>query len=179
MLAFGNSQSGRYLRNHTAAGFNQDETQRKVFDGVLTNVAGIGKVFTNFAFGQSFRTGTQHEDHAFPENWFPFAHTTLTDPVSGQTDAILRGDGFDPLMIEVNTSTEYWQKGASLLHTDPLGKQDLEMAAGVRLFMMGRYTTRRPGRLEGGTGKWPSLQQSAQSDTGPAGAARGARRVGE
>ncbi|MDH3604993.1 MAG: alpha/beta hydrolase domain-containing protein [Candidatus Tectomicrobia bacterium] len=136
VLAFGNSQSGRYLRNHTAAGFNQDEAQRKVFDGVLTNVAGIGKVFTNFAFGQSFRTGTQHEDHAFPENWFPFAHTSLTDPVSGQTDALLRGDGFDPLIIEVNTSTEYWQKGASLLHTDPLGKRDLDIAAGVRLFMM-------------------------------------------
>jgi hypothetical protein len=136
VLAFGNSQSGRYLRNHTAAGFNQDETQRKVFDGVLTNVAGIGKVFTNFAFGQSFRTGTQHEDHAFPENWFPFAHTSLTDPVTGQTDALLRGDGFDPLIIEVNTATEYWQKGASLLHTDPLGQRDLDSAAGVRLFMM-------------------------------------------
>jgi hypothetical protein len=136
VLAFGNSQSGRYLRHHTTAEFNQDETQRKVFDGVLTNVAGIGKVFTNFAFGQSFRTGTQHEDHAFPENWFPFSHTSLTDPVTGQTNSLLRGDGFDPLIIEVNTSTEYWQKGASLLHTDPLGQRDLDMAAGVRLFMM-------------------------------------------
>jgi hypothetical protein len=28
VLAFGNSQSGRYLREHTALGFNQDEVQR-------------------------------------------------------------------------------------------------------------------------------------------------------
>jgi hypothetical protein len=37
-----------------------------------------------------------------------------TDPFSGNTDAILKRRPTDPLMIEVNTSTEYWQKGASL-----------------------------------------------------------------
>ena len=136
VLAFGNSQSGRYLRHHTALGFNQDEQQRKVFDGVLTNVAGIGKVFTNTAFGQPYRTGTQHEDHAFPENWLPFAHTPQIDPSTGQPHALLRGDGFDPLIIEVNTSTEYWQKGASLLHIDLEGQRDLPLPDTVRLFLM-------------------------------------------
>lgn len=136
VLAFGNSQSGRYLREHTALGFNQDEAQRKVFDGVLTNVAGIGKVFLNYEFGQPYRTGTQHEDHLFPENSFPFAHARLTDPVTGETNAVLRGDGFDPLIMEVNTSTEYWQKGASLLHTDPLGTHDIDIPPTVRLYLM-------------------------------------------
>ena len=138
VLAFGNSQSGRYLRHHTSLGFNQDEEQRKVFDGVLTNVAGIGKVFTNTPFGQPYRTGAQHEDHTFPENWLPFAHAPQTDPYTGQTHALLRSDGFDPLIIEVNTSTEYWQKGASLLHTDLQGRADLGEAIPdtVRLFLM-------------------------------------------
>lgn len=136
VLAFGNSQSGRYLRNHTELGFNQDESHRKVFDGLLTNVAGIGKVFCNFAFGQPYRTATQHEDHAFPENGFPFSHATVRDPVSGQSAALLRGNGFDPLIIEINTATEYWQKGASLLHTDPLATRDLEIPSTVRLFLM-------------------------------------------
>jgi hypothetical protein len=138
VLAFGNSQSGRYLRHHTSLGFNQDEQQRKVFDGVLTHVAGVGKVFTNAAFGQPYRTGTQHEDHAFPENWLPFAHAPQPDPYTGKTHALLRGDGFDPLIIEVNTSTEYWQKGASLLHTDLEGQRDLLEAIPdtVRLFLM-------------------------------------------
>ena len=136
VLAFGNSQSGRYLRTHTELGFNQDEAQRQVFDAYLSNVAGIGKVFTNFAFGQSYRTGTQHEDHAFPENWFPFSHVSLTDPITGQTGALRRDNGFDPLIIEVNTSTEYWQKGAALLHVDPLGSRDLDILPSVRLFLM-------------------------------------------
>jgi hypothetical protein len=136
VLAFGNSQSGRYLREHTALGFNQDEAQRQVFDGVLTNVAGIGKVFLNYEFGQPYRTCTQHEDHLFPENRFPFAHARLTDPVSGETGAVLRGDGFDPFIMEVNTATEYWQKGASLLHTDPTGTRDLDIPPSVRLYLM-------------------------------------------
>jgi hypothetical protein len=136
VLAFGNSQSGRYLRSHVELGCNQDEAGRRVFDGILTHVAGIGKVFANFAFGQPYRTGTQHEDHHFPENWFPFAHASLTDPLTGRSDALLRGDGCDPLIMEVNTSTEYWQKGASLLHTNPLGTHDLEIPASVRLYLI-------------------------------------------
>jgi hypothetical protein len=136
VLAFGVSQSGRYLRDFVGLGFNRDETGRKVIDGYLSHVAGIGKVFVNYEFGQPYRTRTQHEDHGFPENTFPFAHTTLTDPVTGQSGGLWRGDGFDPLVIEVNTSTEYWQKGASLLHTDPLGQQDVAIPPSVRHFMV-------------------------------------------
>jgi hypothetical protein len=136
VLAYGNSQSGRYLRDHLGLGFNQDEAKRKVFDGYQSHVAGIGKVFTNYAFGQPNRTGTQHEDHQFPENHFPFAHTTLTDPLTGRTGGLLHGDGSDPYIIESNTSTEYWQKGAALLHTDPLGSHDLEIPPTVRLYLM-------------------------------------------
>ena len=39
-------------------------------------------------------------------------------------------------MIEVNTSTEYWQKGASLVHTDPAGREDAALPAGVRVYMI-------------------------------------------
>src|SRR4030095_4247487 len=136
VLAFGQSQSGRYLRDHVALGFNQDEAGRKVIDGYLSHVAGIGKVFVNYDFGQPYRTRTQHEDHWFPENNFPFAHATLTDPVTGQTGGLCRGNGFDPLVIEVNTSTEYWQKGASLLHTDPLGQKDVVLPSRSRVYMV-------------------------------------------
>lgn len=135
-LALGISQSGRYLRDHVGLGFNQDEANRKVFDGVLAHIAGAGKVFANAEFGQPNRTNTQHEDHHFPENAFPFAHATLNDPITGKTGSLLRNNGFDPLVIEVNTSTEYWQKGASLLHTDPLGAKDIEIPRSVRLYMI-------------------------------------------
>jgi hypothetical protein len=136
VLAVGISQSGRYLRDHIAQGFNRDERYRKVFDGVLTHISGIGKLFLNAEFGQPFRTNTQHEDHTYPENMFPFSAATLSDPMTGARGALLRGDGSDPLLIEVNTSTEYWQKGASLLHTDPLGEHDVALPKTARVFLV-------------------------------------------
>ena len=136
VISIGISQSGRYLRDFVQQGFNQDEGRRKVFDGVLTHIAGIGGVFLNAEFGQPARTNTQHEDHYYPENKFPFSAATAADPVSKKSGALLRSDGFDPLWIEVNTATEYWQKGASLLHTDPRGKRDLQLPASARVFMV-------------------------------------------
>lgn len=136
VMSIGISQSGRYLRDFVQQGFNQDEGRRKVFDGVLSHIAGVGGVFLNAEFGQPARTNTQHEDHYYPENKFPFSAATAVDPVSKKSGALLRSDGFDPLWIEVNTSTEYWQKGASLLHTDPRGKRDLQLPAGARVFMV-------------------------------------------
>lgn len=135
-LAVGISQSGRYLRDFVHQGFNQDEAKRKVFDGVLSHIAGAGGVFLNAEFGQPARTNTQHEDHYYPENAFPFSAARLTDPVSGRSGALLRGDGFDPLWMDVNTSTEYWQKAASLLHTDPLGQRDVALPANARAYLI-------------------------------------------
>jgi hypothetical protein len=135
-LAFGRSQSGRYLRDHVAQGFNQDESARKVFDGALAHTAGVGGVFLNAEFGQPARTSTQHEDHAFPENAFPFSTAYLSDPVSGRSGSLFKHDGFDPLWMETNTSTEYWQKGASLLATDPLGDRDVEHPANARGYLV-------------------------------------------
>ena len=135
-LAFGISQAGRYLRDHIAQGFNADEDGHRVFDGVLTHVAGIGRVFHNTPFGQPFRTRTRHEDHDFPEVAFPHSSASMDDPLTGSSGALMRGDATDPLLIETNTSTEYWQKGASLLHTDPLGLRDVALPPTVRTYLV-------------------------------------------
>jgi hypothetical protein len=135
-LAFGSSQSGRFLRDFVRDGFNQDESKRKVFDGVMAHTAGVGGVFLNDAFAQPNRTSTQHEDHTFPESAFPFSTARVTDPVTGKTGSLFRNDGFDPLWMETNTSTEYWQKGASLLVTDPLATRDLELPANARSYLL-------------------------------------------
>jgi hypothetical protein len=122
VLAIGISQAGRYLREHVERGFNRDEAGRRVFDGVLSHVAGAGKMFMNAEFAQPSRTSTQHEDHAFPEVTAPFT--------------VLRGDDSDPKMMEVNTSTEYWQKGASLLHTDARGQNDVAPRENLRVYLI-------------------------------------------
>ena len=147
-LAFGISQAGRYLRDHIAGGFNADEQGRRVFDGVFTHVAGIGRVFHNTPFGQPFRTRTWHEDHDFPEIEFPHSSAAMDDPITGRSGALMRGDATDPFLIETNTSTEYWQKGASLLHTDPLGTRDITLPANVRAYLV-------PGTQHGGKAGMP------------------------
>jgi hypothetical protein len=147
-LAFGISQAGRYLRDHIAQDFNRDEDGGRVFDGVFTHVAGIGRVFFNTEFGQPARTRTWHEDHDFPEVQFPFSSTTLDDPIGGGSGALLRGDDSDPKLIETNTSTEYWQKGASLLHTDPDGRRDVSLPPNVRGYYL-------PGTQHGGKAGMP------------------------
>ncbi len=135
-LAFGVSQSGRFLRHFLELGMNEDGHGRRVFDGVLSHVAGAGKVFANHSFAMPGRTATQHEDRLYPENWFPFGNAPASDPFSGRRDAILKGRPADPLMIEVNTSTEYWQKGASLIHTDPAGREDAALPPNARAYMV-------------------------------------------
>jgi hypothetical protein len=152
-LAFGVSQAGRYLRHHISQGFNRDEQGRIVFDGIHSHIAGTGRLFFNVPFGQPARTNTQHEDHDYPEAWFPFSTATLEDPVTRQTGSLFRGDGSDPRLIESNTSTEYWQKGASLLTTDPLGMKDVELPENSRVYMIA-------GTQHGG-------RAGAPSDSGP------------
>ena len=136
-LAFGISQAGRYLRDHIAQGFNRDEVGARVFDGVYTHVAGNGRIFLNTPFGQPFRTRTWHEDRDFPEAVFPFSATTMPDPLTGVSGALMQGDDSDPKLMETNTSTEYWQKGASLLHTDPKGQHDVALPSNVRGYLIG------------------------------------------
>jgi hypothetical protein len=154
-LAIGFSQAGRYLRNHISEGFNRDEQGRRVFDGVHSHIAGVGRIFFNTPFAQPARTNTQHEDHGFPENEFPFSTASLDDPLTGKAGALFRGDGCDPLLIETNTSTEYWQKGASLLHTDPLGARDVELPANSRVYMIAG--TQHGGRAGATTDPGPNI----------------------
>jgi hypothetical protein len=154
-LAIGFSQAGRYLRNHISEGFNRDEQGRRVFDGILSHIAGVGRVFFNTPFAQPARTNTQHEDHGYPENEFPFSTATLSDPLTGRSGSLFRGDGSDPLLIETNTSTEYWQKGASLLHTDPLGIGDTTLPTNSRVYMIAG--TQHGGRAGATTDPGPNV----------------------
>lgn len=126
-LAIGISLSGRYLRHFLELGMNRDEAGKRVFDGVLPHISGAGKVFANAPFAMPGRTATQHEDRFYPEAWPPFGY--------GPGPSLLRGDGSDPLVIESNTSTEYWQKGASLVHTDAAGA-DAALPSGVRMMLV-------------------------------------------
>jgi Alpha/beta hydrolase domain len=118
---WGRSQSGRFLREFVYRGFNQEMQGRRVFDAIAPHVAGGGRIILNYRFAQPGRHPRQHEDHVFPSDQFPFAYNTLTDPLTGKTDGILHRPKTDPLVIHTQTSSEYWQRRGSLVHTEPLG----------------------------------------------------------
>jgi hypothetical protein len=135
-LAVGISQSGRFLRDFISSGFNRDESGRRVFDGILAHSAGISRMFFSHRFAQPDRTTSLHQDHDSPENYFPFSTATLDDQLTGRSGSLFRGDGSDPLFMQSNTSTEYWQKAASLLHTDPLDQKDAALPANARVYLI-------------------------------------------
>ncbi len=134
---FGISQSGRLIHHFLYDGFNTDEGNRLVFDGAIIHVAGSGKGLFNSRFGMATVYGTYHCSNLYPADFFPFAPMPQTDPVTGiQADSLARprAHGHVPKIFFVQTSTEYWSRAASLLHTDVEGKKDMPVDPNVRIY---------------------------------------------
>jgi hypothetical protein len=132
---WGRSQTGRCLRDFVYRGFNADAAGRKVFDGILPHVAGAGRKWLNHRFANAnVSGGQQYEDHFNPADTFPFSYAETTDHLTGRRDAILKRPETDPLVIHTQTSTEYWQRRGSLVHTDTLGS-DLPQPPTVRVYL--------------------------------------------
>ncbi len=126
-LGFGVSQSGRFLREYLYEGFNADEKNRRVFDGVWAHVAGAGRGETfNMPFGQPSRDG-----HPFLNVLYPVDIPPFTD------DGLLvrtRQENALPKIFFSNGSYEYWGRGASLIHTTLDGKKDDPPPANIRIY---------------------------------------------
>jgi len=138
--AFGVSQSGRFLRHMLYQNFNVDEQDRLVFDGLIPHVAGGGLGFFNHRFAQPTRHNGQHEEHLYPADIFPFTYGPQSDPFSKRTDSILppaSSRKFTPKVMHTQSAAEYWHRSGSLVHTDPLGKQDAEIPDNVRIYAFG------------------------------------------
>jgi acetyl esterase/lipase len=137
---FGVSQSGRFLREFLYWDFNADENGRIVFDGVIPHVSGSGLGSFNHRFAQPTRHAVQHDHHDYPPDRFPFAYELQTDPLSGQTDGILKRSKQSktaPLILHTQSTSEYWNRSGSLVHTDPLGRRDGKIPENVRIYFFG------------------------------------------
>ncbi|HUR34532.1 MAG TPA: alpha/beta hydrolase domain-containing protein, partial [Vicinamibacterales bacterium] len=131
------SQPGRLLNDYRHLGFNEDESGRKVLDGLMQWVAAADGINMNYRWSQSGRTERNRQDHLYVEGVFPFANETLFDPISGKTDGRYlkcSQNGTCPLAMEFYSSNEYWVKAASLFHTDPMGTVDLPGHPLARLY---------------------------------------------
>ncbi|MFC1618800.1 alpha/beta hydrolase domain-containing protein [Candidatus Neomarinimicrobiota bacterium] len=137
--AYGHSQSARLLYHFVWQDFNSDERGRIVFDGMIPNCPGGGKGQFNSRFAQSTRHGSHHEDNLYPIDFFPFTTVEQYDPITGKRGDGLgraRASGTIPKMMFINSSTDYWTRAASLLHTDVEGKTDAEIDPNVRIYLV-------------------------------------------
>jgi hypothetical protein len=95
------------------------------------------------------------EEHDYPSDAFAFTTAASRDPVTGNTVSRLEhardAQGRMPKLMIANTSTEFWNRGASLITTSPDGTEDVAPAAQVRIYgfmgaqhYVGRSRTRAP-----------------------------------
>lgn len=139
-VAWGNSQSGRLLRQFIYDGFNADLDGRTVFDGVIPVIAGGGFGMFNNRFAMPTRTNGHHSNYLYPNDLFPFTYGDSTDPYTGRSDGVLRkarASGTVPKIMHIQTSNEYWLRGGSLPHTNPEGTEDAQLPDEVRFYTIG------------------------------------------
>jgi hypothetical protein len=130
-VAFGSSQTGRWLRDFLYEGFNADERNRRVFDGVMSHIGGAGSVLLDERWSTPtsllMETATR----------FPFSDRKQRDPVTGVEDGVLenaRAAEHQPQIFYTVSDTEYWERGGALIHTTPDGSRDVALPDHVRLY---------------------------------------------
>jgi hypothetical protein len=138
-LAYGQSQSGRYLKGFTYWGFNEDERGRKVFEGILPKISGAHAIASNDRFGDTNATGRSYQRHLSAKQEFPFTYGVRFDPISGLTDGIFarcRITKTCPKVAHMDSGNEPYLKPLALVTTDGLGN-DIRLPDNVRVYNVG------------------------------------------
>ena len=133
------SQPARTLNDFTHLGFNQDESNRKVFDGMMQWIGAGDGINMNYRWSQTKRTERNRQEELYLEGLFPFANQTAFDPISGQTDGRYNkctATHTCPLATEFYSANEYWVKAGSLMSTDPTGTFDLPDQPEARVYLL-------------------------------------------
>ena len=155
--AFGQSQSGRFLRLLLYLGLNLDEQDRAVFDGLIPHVGGGRRGEFNHRFAQPSSLANYS-----PNNMFPFTDGEQTDPVTGNTDGLLSrlaALGRVPRVMLTNTASEYWGGHCALIHSDVTGQRDLTPMESTRIYFFAG--------TQHASGTWPlTSQDSANGNRG-------------
>ncbi len=123
VYATGASQTGAYLRDFIYYGFNEDESHRRVFDGIMPTIAGTLRVFINARFADpNVFSGQDVAKNFLQSSYPPFTYGVTLDPASGIRDGILKRPATDPKVFQIDSATEFWQLRASLNVTDADGR---------------------------------------------------------
>ncbi|HEX4986012.1 MAG TPA: alpha/beta hydrolase domain-containing protein [Burkholderiales bacterium] len=136
ILCQGISSSGMYLRDFLYQGFNVDEAQRQVCQGMHIHVAGVQKLYLNYRFAQPNPFTQQHRERYVPDTNFPRQYAVRINPFTNVPDGILKRPTTDPKIIHTDTSNEYWQFRASLTGASEGGSMDFNESSKVRRYLL-------------------------------------------
>jgi hypothetical protein len=150
-VAYGVSQTGRFLRHFLYQDFNVDEQGRPAFDGIFAHTAGAGRGSFNHRFAQPSRDAQPYSTFFYPTDVFPFTSLEETDPATGARGALrpLRvskdGGAPAPKVFYVDGGYEYWGRAASLTHTTPDGARDVGFLPTERRYVLSSAQHSSPG----------------------------------
>ncbi|MEO7713632.1 MAG: alpha/beta hydrolase domain-containing protein [Gemmatimonadaceae bacterium] len=138
-IAYGVSQTGRFLRHFLYEGFNTDENGRAAFDGIFAHTAGAGRGSFNHRFAQPSRDAQPYSTFSYPTDLFPFTSIATRDPVTGARGGLRsRVPQRAPLpkVFFVDGGYEYWGRAASLTHTSVNGRTDIGFLPSERRYVL-------------------------------------------
>jgi len=163
-IAYGVSQTGRFLRHFLYQGFNTDERGRVAFDGIFAHTAGAGRGSFNHRFAQPSRDAQPYSTFFYPTDVFPFTSLEETDPVTGARGALRanvvtkNATTAAPKVFYVDGGYEYWGRAASLTHTTVDGAKDVGFLPSERRYVINSAQHSSPG----------PFPPNARVDSGPA-----------
>lgn len=123
VLAYGVSQSGRFLRQFLHEGRNTDEDGATVFDGVFAHIAGA-------------RRGEFNHRYAQPGLTHPLGFANLPPYDTACLLAPQRAIAAAPKLFLTNSSWEYWRGDGALVHIDPDTGDDLPDDPDTRVYLL-------------------------------------------
>lgn len=135
-LCQGISSSAMYMRDFLYQGFNVDEKERQVCQGMHIHVAGVQKLYLNYRFAQPNPFTQQHRERYVPDTNFPRQYSVRINPFTKVPDGILKRPVTDPKIIHTDTSNEYWQFRAGLTGASEGGSMDFSESPKVRRYLL-------------------------------------------
>jgi hypothetical protein len=137
VLAYGYSQSARFLRQYLYQGFNADEAGRQGFDAMFIASAGAGRGSFNHRYALPGEAGNSVLSDLRPVDLFPFTDDPERDALTGARGGLLneaRKSGTVPKIFYTYSSSEYWARGGSLLYSSVDGRREFPLGPQSRLY---------------------------------------------
>lgn len=150
-IAYGVSQTGRFIRHFLYQDFNTDESGRQVFDGFFAHTAGAGRGSFNHRFAQPSRDAQPYTTFFYPTDVFPFTSAEEVDPVTHARGGLrstvgrIRYETALPKVFYVDGGYEYWGRAASLTQTTLDAGQDVSFLPSERRYVISSAQHSSPG----------------------------------